>query len=491
METIHVEFDELTIMASEQFGSRPKLQLITPGIISLGLVQNPPSTTPYVPPTKNDLNLLFQPMFDEYFNPPPSVVSPIHASAALRPADPNSTPLSTSIEQDALTASTSLTIQETQSLVISEGVEEQLQQAPFDDDPFLDILTSELSSQESSLIVQPNNLPFEHISKWMKIHPLGNLFGNPFRHLSTRKHLQSDAMWCFFDAFLTSVEPKNFKEALLESLWIDQDKFRGVPKNKARLVAKGYRQEEGIDFEESFAPVACIEAIRIFVANVANKNMAIYQMDVKTTFLNGELREQVYAPHAWYDMLSSFLLSQKFSKGAFDHTLFTWKEGKEILMVCSVLGTTYRKAAVKQIFDTLNVPLIWAFAHDDEHKELNDDENADELKDDQVMNDAEKVDPKKTEEKNGDIEQVGDDNDKDNQVGSLVSMTLKEKPEVPPSSSSHSLLSNYKNQFLNLSSDTSLVGTVKEPADIEINYLLDVQIQQEIPSVLSSPLLDV
>ncbi|GKC03931.1 hypothetical protein Tco_0995541 [Tanacetum coccineum] len=130
-------------------------------------------------------------------------------------------------------------------------------------------------------------------------------------------------------------------------------------------------------------------------------------------------------------------------------------------------------------------------AHDDEHEEMNDDENADELKDDQVMNDAEKVDPKKTEEKNGDIEQVGDDKDKDDQVGSLVSMTLKEKPEVPPSSSSHSLLSNYKNQFLNLSSDTSLVGTVKEPADIEINYLLDVQIQQEIPSVLSSPLLDV
>ncbi|GKC03930.1 retrovirus-related pol polyprotein from transposon TNT 1-94 [Tanacetum coccineum] len=114
---------------------------------------------------------------------------------------------------------------------------------------------------------------------------------------------------------------------------VKQDKFRGVLKNKVRLVAKGYRQEEGIDFEESFAPVACIEAIRIFIANVANKNMAIYQMDVKTTFLNGELREQIYAPRAWYDMLSSFLLSQKFSKGAFDHTLFTWKEGKEILMV--------------------------------------------------------------------------------------------------------------------------------------------------------------
>ncbi|GJT33318.1 retrovirus-related pol polyprotein from transposon TNT 1-94 [Tanacetum coccineum] len=116
----------------------------------------------------------------------------------------------------------------------------------------------------------------------------------------------------------------------------------GVLKNKARLVAQGFRQEEGIDFEESFAPVARIEAIRIFIANAANKNMTIYQMDVKMAFLNGELREVVYvsqpegfvdqdkpnhvyrlkkalyglkqAPRAWYDMLSSFLLSQEFSR---------------------------------------------------------------------------------------------------------------------------------------------------------------------------------
>ncbi|GJT81112.1 uncharacterized mitochondrial protein-like protein [Tanacetum coccineum] len=73
-----------------------------------------------------------------------------------------------------------------------------------------------------------------------------------------------------------------------------QDEFGGVLKNKARLVAKGYRQEEGIDFEESFAPVARIEAIRISIGNAANKNITIYQMDVKTAFLNGELREVVY-----------------------------------------------------------------------------------------------------------------------------------------------------------------------------------------------------
>ncbi|GJR16970.1 retrovirus-related pol polyprotein from transposon TNT 1-94 [Tanacetum coccineum] len=73
------------------------------------------------------------------------------------------------------------------------------------------------------------------------------------------------------------------------------DEYGDVLKNKARLVAKGYRQEEGIDFEESFAPVARIEAIRIFIANAATKNMIIYQMDVKTAFLNGDLQEEVFA----------------------------------------------------------------------------------------------------------------------------------------------------------------------------------------------------
>ncbi|GKB15764.1 copia protein [Tanacetum coccineum] len=72
------------------------------------------------------------------------------------------------------------------------------------------------------------------------------------------------------------------------------DEYSDVLKNKARLVAKGYRQEEGIDFEESFSPVACIEAIRIFITNAAGKNITIYQMDVKTAFLNGELKEEVY-----------------------------------------------------------------------------------------------------------------------------------------------------------------------------------------------------
>ncbi|GJY77882.1 retrovirus-related pol polyprotein from transposon TNT 1-94 [Tanacetum coccineum] len=142
---------------------------------------------------------------------------------------------------------------------------------------------------------------------------------------------------------------------------VKPDEYGDVLKNKALLVAKGYRQEECIDFEESFAPVTRIEDIRIFIANAASKNMIIYQMDVKTAFLNGELKEEVYisqpegfvdpnhpthvyrlkkalyglkqAPRTWYNTLSRFLLDNKFSKGVVDPTLFTQKTSKHILLV--------------------------------------------------------------------------------------------------------------------------------------------------------------
>ncbi|GJW93771.1 retrovirus-related pol polyprotein from transposon TNT 1-94 [Tanacetum coccineum] len=153
-------------------------------------------------------------------------------------------------------------------------------------------------------------------------------------------------------------------KALSHSLkWIYKvklDELGGILKNKARLVARGYRQEDGIDFEESFTLVARLEAIRIFLAFAAHMNMVIYQMDVKTAFLNGNLWEEVYvsqpdgfvdpdkpnyvyklkkalyglkqALRAWYDMLSSFLISNDFSKGSVDSTLFIRREGKELIL---------------------------------------------------------------------------------------------------------------------------------------------------------------
>nr|GEY05781.1 retrovirus-related Pol polyprotein from transposon TNT 1-94 [Tanacetum cinerariifolium] len=161
------------------------------------------------------------------------------------------------------------------------------------------------------------------------------------------------------------MEPKTYKDALTQSCWIEamQEELNEFERleNKAHLVARGYRQEEGIDFEESFAPVARLEAILIFVANSTHKNMVIYQIDVKTMFLNGNLREEVYvshpdgfvdqdnpnhvyklkkalyglkqAPRAWYDMLSSFLISQNFSKGSVDLTLFIRRSDNDLLLV--------------------------------------------------------------------------------------------------------------------------------------------------------------
>ncbi|GJW61464.1 retrovirus-related pol polyprotein from transposon TNT 1-94 [Tanacetum coccineum] len=125
---------------------------------------------------------------------------------------------------------------------------------------------------------------------------------------------------------------------LIKLKWIynvKTNEFRMVLNNKARLIAQGFRQEEGIDFKESFAPVARIETIRIFIANAAHKNMIIYQMDDNPSHVH-KLKKALYglkqAPRAWYDMLSSFLISQQFSKGVVDPTLFTRHAGNDILL---------------------------------------------------------------------------------------------------------------------------------------------------------------
>ncbi|GJV38597.1 retrovirus-related pol polyprotein from transposon TNT 1-94 [Tanacetum coccineum] len=146
------------------------------------------------------------------------------------------------------------------------------------------------------------------------------------------------------------------------------DELGGILKKKARLVARGYRQEEGINFEESFALVARLDVIRIFLAYAAHMNMVVYQMDVKMAFLNDILREEVYvsqpdgfvdqdnlnhvyklkkdiyglkqAPRAWYDLLSKFLLSQEFSKGTVDPTLFIRRQGKDLILKSAAISST-------------------------------------------------------------------------------------------------------------------------------------------------------
>ncbi|GJW13838.1 retrovirus-related pol polyprotein from transposon TNT 1-94 [Tanacetum coccineum] len=156
--------------------------------------------------------------------------------------------------------------------------------------------------------------------------------------------------------------PDNIKPLTLKWLFKNKhDEENTVIRNKTRLVVRGYRQEEGIDFKESFAPIARMEAIRIFFAYVAHKSFTVFQMDVKTAFLHGTLKEDVYvcqpegfidvdhpshvyklkndlyglkqSPRAWYDELSKFFLRNHFFKGTIDPTLFIRRFDNDILVI--------------------------------------------------------------------------------------------------------------------------------------------------------------
>ncbi|GJU87239.1 retrovirus-related pol polyprotein from transposon TNT 1-94 [Tanacetum coccineum] len=341
METIHVTFDELTEQtAPVHSSSGPAPNLLSPGPISSGLVPNSAPAIPYVPPTNKDLELLYQLMFDEYFETPTGDHQMPPVPVAPTPTILTGPSISISFDHDAPSGSHSPSSSAHQSSLVHHGVatEHSFEVNLFavtEHKPFVNVFAPDPNSEASSsgviTITAPNEStqPHEHLQKWTDSHPLDNIIRNPSRPVSTQKQLATDALWCFY--------------------------------NSARLIAKGYRQEEGLNFEESFAPVARLEAIRIFFANAASKNMTVYQMDMKTAFLNGELKEEVYvsqpegfvdpnrphhvyrlkkalyelkqAPRAWYDTLSKFLLAQGFSKGVVDPTLLIRKIGKHTLHV--------------------------------------------------------------------------------------------------------------------------------------------------------------
>nr|GFA38262.1 hypothetical protein [Tanacetum cinerariifolium] len=340
-------------------------------------MQNSSPSASYVPPSRNDWDLLFQPMFDELLNPSPSVANQAPADIAsiaevipLDEADSTSSPSSMTIDQDAPTLSNSLTTTKIQSSVIPQDVEDDnldMEVAHMGNDPLLDVYIPEATSVQSSSTASPHsnvqtNHPIpHHNSKWTRDHPLNNIIGQLSRPVSTRLQLHEQALFCYYDAFLTSVEPKTYKEALTQSCLIEAmqeelneferlevwelvprpdkvmvitlkwiykvklDELGRILKNKARLVARGYHQEEGIDFEESFAP----------------KSTSVNQPD---GFVDPDNPNHVYklkkalyrlkqAPRAWYDMLSSFLLSEDFSKGSVDPTLFIRRNGNDLILV--------------------------------------------------------------------------------------------------------------------------------------------------------------
>ena len=231
-------------------------------------------------------------------------------------------------------------------------------------------------------------------SKWTKAHPINQIIGDSSRGVQTRS---ASSEQCLYVSFLSLIEPKKIDEAMNDPSWViamqeelhqfERNKvwylvpppvgkkepigtrwvFRNkvdedghVIRNKARLVAQGYVQTD-LDFEESFAPVARLEAIRMFLAFAAHHKFKVYQMDVKSAFLNGELEEEVFvkqppgfidekhphwvyrldkalyglrqAPRAWYDTLTKHLSENGFKRGAIDNTLFILRERGNLLLV--------------------------------------------------------------------------------------------------------------------------------------------------------------
>ncbi|GJW19085.1 retrovirus-related pol polyprotein from transposon TNT 1-94 [Tanacetum coccineum] len=300
IETIHVNFNELTVMDSEHISSGPALHEMTLATISSGLVPNPPPSTPFVPPSRTNWDILFQLLFDESLTPPlsvdhpaPEVIALIAEVVDLEPAASTGSPSSTNVDQDAS----------------SPKDNHDLDVAHMNNDPFFGIPILKNDSEASSSDVIPTVVHtatpnLEHVNKWTKDHPLDNIIGELERPISTRLQLYEQALFSMqeelheFDRHeVWELVPRPDKVMIITLKWIYKvklDEMGGIIKNKARLVARGYRQEEGIDFEESFAPVARLDAIRIFLAYAAHMNMIIYKIDVKTEFLNDIMREEVY-----------------------------------------------------------------------------------------------------------------------------------------------------------------------------------------------------
>nr|GFC08988.1 hypothetical protein [Tanacetum cinerariifolium] len=197
VETIHVDFDELTAMASKQSSSGPALNDMIPGTISSGLMQKPSSSTSYVPPSRNDWDLLFQPLFDELLNHPPTaeVIAPISEVIPQVDDDLTGSPSSTAVDQDAPSPSKSPTPTEIQSSVILHDVGNDnldIEVAHMGNDPLLGVPITEVFSGQSSSTtspqfnVQPNHPMTHPNSKWTKDHPLNYIIGPHSRPVSTR-----------------------------------------------------------------------------------------------------------------------------------------------------------------------------------------------------------------------------------------------------------------------------------------------------------------
>ncbi|GKC21726.1 retrovirus-related pol polyprotein from transposon TNT 1-94 [Tanacetum coccineum] len=282
MEMIHVKFDELTAMAS-------KCNNLEPGI--------------------NCMN--FQDVSEDSQSTSSLEVSDNSAANTL---DNDNTSLSSSIvvEEDEAPQIVSSSVEqvttEPNSPVLNENVNEFVQEdvVDFDGNVFYNAPPTPVFEEAESFSTyqDPSNIHEFHqkhcsSDKWTKNHPIKQVIDDPSKHVMIRNQLQTDAEVCIYVLTVSTFEPKNIKEAMLDASWIESmqdelNQFKRLDVWELVEFAKGYRQDDRIDFEESFAPVARLEVVIIFVAHAAHKHFPIYQIDIKMAFLNGPLKEEVF-----------------------------------------------------------------------------------------------------------------------------------------------------------------------------------------------------
>nr|GFA37089.1 hypothetical protein [Tanacetum cinerariifolium] len=191
-----VERRNRTLIEAARTISGPALYEMTLATISSGLVPKPTSSTPFVAPSRNDWDLLFQPLFDELLTSLPSVdlsapevIALIAEVVAPELAESTCSPSSTTVDQDA---------------------------------PSLKVASDQSSSMDSiHTIVHPDHQISQHNSKWTKDHPLKNIISQPPQLVSTRLQLHEQALFCYYNGFLTYGEPNTYKDALTQSCWIE------------------------------------------------------------------------------------------------------------------------------------------------------------------------------------------------------------------------------------------------------------------------------
>nr|GFA72718.1 hypothetical protein [Tanacetum cinerariifolium] len=269
IETMNVSFDELSVMAFEQRSSKLELQSMNSRQISSGLdLTYAPSTITTQQPSEGELDLLFEAMYNDYIGGQPSA--------------------------------TARTVPPTQEHQVH--VDELNPNAMVDGNTFVNPFVNSSTSADASSShqnVDPSNMhtfyqPYPHEFQWTKDHPLEQVIGEPSRPVLTRNQLRYDGDMCMLDVWVLVPAPDNISPLTLKWLFKNKhDEEQTVIRNKSRLVVRGYLQEEGIDFKESFAPVARMEAIRILLAYAAHKSFTVFQMDVKTAFLHGSLKEDI------------------------------------------------------------------------------------------------------------------------------------------------------------------------------------------------------